>query len=665
MPFKCLRCKAEIESSYRACPHCGEAITEFTRRYTGQLIDGKYEIVDRLGAGGMGQVYKAEHKYLGATRVIKVIHANISESKDAHDRFLREARAATKIQHTNVAAMHDFSELPDGSCYMVSEYIDGENLAQRLRSRGTLAPRPAIRIAVQALHGLEAIHRAGIVHRDISPENLMITGDETVKIIDLGVAKVDDTSQTMETRTGIFVGKLRYASPEQLGFLGEGEKIDGRADLYALGMVLFELLTGRPPYEATSPHEYFLLHARQPDTPSIELPPEMPAREALQNALNRALARDRNQRFASAREFANALEEIERSLPDQRAMATMATPIDGDETFRQGTPPPLVDTLHRETVRTGTPEIPAQHQPTVRTNIPAAPAAAAAPTVLTPMPAPIAPPISTAPPVSRRSKGINPLVIVAIFFVLFGVVAAAGFLAWPRVKSLLNRPSTTEVAETTPPATTTTASPAEPPAKRAEASVNVVEPPPTATIIEPEPVTTTTAPPVLSQPVVVVTQPPPKKREVAVAPPPQREPERQPEPVRNDPPPRYSEPANLVTYTDGNDDGSNDAAMERLRAQVRGVTQIEVHGGAMHDQLTEAIKDQIPHLRIVGSAAVEIRFDGKMEFTGRGRKTREARATVYKNGRAIFRYELPNEVYRVGLPPAHAFARVLSDAFTE
>ncbi|HUP59057.1 MAG TPA: protein kinase [Thermoanaerobaculia bacterium] len=659
MPFHCLRCKAEIESTYRACPHCGEAITDFTRRYTSELLDGKYQIVERLGAGGMGQVYKAVHTYLGATRVIKVVHPHISESKDAHDRFLREARAATKIQHTNVAGMHDFSELPDGSHYMVSEYVDGENLAQRLRARGTLHPRQAVRIAIQALHGLEAIHRAGIVHRDISPENLMITADETVKVIDLGVAKVDDTSQTMETQTGIFVGKLRYASPEQLGFLPDGEKIDGRADLYALGMVLFELLTGRPPYEATSPHEYFRLHARQPETPNIELPAEMPARDALQNALNRALARDRNQRFSSAREFASALEEIDRSLPDQRAMPTVATPLDGDATMRQ-TPP--VDTLHRETVRTGASPTPSQVQATVRTNVPGAPAP---PTVLTPMPAPMPSAAAAGTPAPRRSKGINPLVVVGVFLVLFGIAAAAGVLLWPRVKTMLDRPQ--EVAQTET-VTTTTAAP-EPQSKVAEASVSVVTttsepapvPVPTATIIEripattttqaPSPITTTTATPLLTE---TIAPPPPKKRIVAPEPAPVRE-----EPVYQ------PAPSNLLTYIDGNDDGSNDDALERLRQQTRGVRQIEVHGGAMNDQLAEAIKDQLPHVRIMSSAPIEIRFEGKLEFTGRGRKTREARATVYKNGRPIFRYELPTEVYRVGLPPAHAFARVLSDAFEE
>src|SRR5687767_3409119 len=187
----------------------------------GDSLDGRYTILGQLGAGGMGEVYKATHNFLGATRVIKIIHPHISGRQDAHERFLREARIATKVQHPNVATLHDFASLPDGSHYMVWEFIDGENLAQRLRTRGTLPPRQAIRIIIQALHGLEAIHRAGIIHRDISPENVMLTSDDTAKIIDLGVAKLDDPTESAATRTGIFVGKLRYASPEQLGILGE------------------------------------------------------------------------------------------------------------------------------------------------------------------------------------------------------------------------------------------------------------------------------------------------------------------------------------------------------------------------------------------------------------------------------------------------------------
>ncbi|HKO02146.1 MAG TPA: protein kinase, partial [Thermoanaerobaculia bacterium] len=138
---QCLRCAAPLEADYKACPKCAEQITDFIRRYTDAPVDGKYKLIQRLGTGGMGEVYKVHHTFLGSDRVIKVIRSQISGSGDAHDRFLREARVATKVQHPNVATLHDFSALPDGAHYMVWEFIDGENLAQVLRRRGTLSPR--------------------------------------------------------------------------------------------------------------------------------------------------------------------------------------------------------------------------------------------------------------------------------------------------------------------------------------------------------------------------------------------------------------------------------------------------------------------------------------------------------------------------------------------
>jgi len=431
----------------------------------GEILDNRYEIVQRLGAGGMGEVYLATHTHLGSSRVIKVVHPHISGNTDARDRFLREARAATKVQHPNVATLHDFSTLDGGAHYMVWEYIDGENLAQKLRARGTIPPREAVRLVIQTLHGLEAIHRAGIIHRDISPENLMITrGDDTVKIIDLGVAKVED-SEVSQTRTGIFVGKLRYAAPEQLGFLPENEKVDARVDVYATAMVLVELITGRPPYEAKSPHEYFILHASQAPMKSVELPIELPGSAALQAVIAKALARDRKERYSSAREFALALEEIEKTLPNPRDMATMAMPLDGDETMKLGRK--TVDTLHRSTVITDSPTPP---PPPANAPLPVA-----APTVLTPLPQQQ---FTSQPP---KQGSFLPLLVIGIVVLLFAATAVGVYMLWPFGKG---KPDA-QVAETTTstqPATTTA------PAKVAEASVTV-------TSGTGDPITTTTAPP--------------------------------------------------------------------------------------------------------------------------------------------------------------------------
>ncbi len=310
MAFTCIACKREIDPSGRNCPHCGEPITDFLRTYMVELIDGKYRIIERLGRGGMGEVYKVLHTRLGAIRVIKTMRPHLMEDQSLHERFLREAKLATRIQHQNVAVLHDFSQLADNSLYMVWEYIEGTNLAAMVRREGRLKPRVAIDIAVQTLHGLEAIHEAGIIHRDISPENIMVfkepSGALRVKVIDLGIAKSEAVDGAV-TRTGMFVGKWKYASPEHLGFLPEGQGIDGRADLFSFGIVLYEMLSGRAPYEATTPGQYFILHSKETPNPVTLHNLSFPEAPGLEKILARALEKDREQRYATAKEFAKAL----------------------------------------------------------------------------------------------------------------------------------------------------------------------------------------------------------------------------------------------------------------------------------------------------------------------------------------------------------------------
>src|SRR6266849_477510 len=321
MAFSCIHCRSEIDPTFKACPFCGEPITDFLRKHLEEPVDGKYQLLSRLGVGGMGEVYKVLHVHLNAVRVIKLMRSAIANDKAAHDRFLREARLATRIQHPNVAALFDFAELDDGSFYMVWEFIEGTNLHELIESNGPLSPKYAAKLAVQALRGLDAIHRAGIVHRDISPENLMITrddeGQERVKIIDLGIAKTGGDEGDDKTATGMFVGKWKYCSPEHLGMLPEGQRIDGRADLYSFGIVLYEMLTGVPPFQADTPHAYLMLHSSEKPRALVEVNPSMPSSPALEALIFRALEKDRKKRFASAREFACATEEIEPSLNDQ------------------------------------------------------------------------------------------------------------------------------------------------------------------------------------------------------------------------------------------------------------------------------------------------------------------------------------------------------------
>lgn len=313
MAFFCIHCKSEVDPKFKACPYCGEAITDFLRRHLEAPIDGKYQILSRLGVGGMGEVYKVLHVHLNSIRVIKLMRANIATDPGAHERFLREARLATKIHHPNVATLFDFSTLDDSSFYMVWEYIEGINLHELISQRGPLSPSYAARLASQALMGLDAIHRAGIVHRDVSPENLMIARDdegvEHVKIIDLGIAKGAE-GEDNNTKTGMFVGKWKYCSPEHLGMLPPGERIDGRADIYSFGIVLYEMLTGVPPFQADTPHAYLLMHSQTQPRAIREANPLAASSPELEALVFRALAKDRNHRFATAREFGQALDAI-------------------------------------------------------------------------------------------------------------------------------------------------------------------------------------------------------------------------------------------------------------------------------------------------------------------------------------------------------------------
>lgn len=365
MAFFCINCKSAIETTFKACPFCGEPITDFLRRHLEEPIDGKYQIISRLGVGGMGEVYKVLHIHLNAIRVIKLMRPAIAGEENAHERFVREARLATRIQHPNVATLFDFSTLADGSYYMVWEFIEGTNLAEIIRARGSLSPRYTARLSAQALMGLDAIHKVGIVHRDVSPENMMITrdedGEERVKIIDLGIAKQWGDTTEDKTKTGMFVGKWKYCSPEHLGMLKKGERIDGRADIYSYGIVMYEMLAGIPPFVADTPHRYLMMHASENPRGFREVDRETNIAPELEAMVFRALEKDRDKRFATAREFARALDQLAPSLDDE-ARVPAAVPYADEPTAERaltsGVPGSMDETATRHGKKSITEETP-------------------------------------------------------------------------------------------------------------------------------------------------------------------------------------------------------------------------------------------------------------------------------------------------------------------
>jgi len=277
----------------------------------GVVLDGKYEMLGLLGAGGMGEVYKARHVHLNTFRCIKVMKPMLMADEIYRMRFLREARLATQIHHPNLAVVHDFSILDDGTSYMVTEYIDGTTLRQWSAQHGRFPLSLAAEVGVQVLAGLDHIHRRGLLHRDISADNIMLMYDSDdrliAKIIDLGVAK-DVSSNVDTTQSGMLIGNPKYMSPEQLGELAEGEQLDGRADLYCLGVVLYEMLLGVPPFVSKTPNGYIIKHLTEQPPPFRKADPNVDWPSGLETAVFKALEKDRRRRYLTAREFAQALE---------------------------------------------------------------------------------------------------------------------------------------------------------------------------------------------------------------------------------------------------------------------------------------------------------------------------------------------------------------------
>ena len=324
---KCPRCGTGIPASARFCGACGYAAA---RLVPGETLDGKYQILEKIGEGGMGEVYKARHLHLEEIRIIKVTKPDaLGEGRDPR-RFQEEARMATLVRHPNVAALYDFSRMLDGSYYMVWEFIDGVTLEEWMRRHGPLPADQALDVARQILAGLSEIHTQGIVHRDLSPDNILVRpgrdGRLVAKIIDLGIAKRVAAESLSMTGTGLFVGKLKYCSPEQAGALAEGKVLDGRSDLYSFGVVLYEMLAGRPPFEAQTPEAYLGKHLHSPAPPLDTSRLPVRSGPALSAIVRKALEKDRDKRFGSAREFAGALERASPEATEAFTPAALPLP---------------------------------------------------------------------------------------------------------------------------------------------------------------------------------------------------------------------------------------------------------------------------------------------------------------------------------------------------
>jgi eukaryotic-like serine/threonine-protein kinase len=262
------------------------------------IVDGRYRVIRRLGSGGMADVFEAEDQQLGRRVALKVLHPRFAEDAQFVERFRREASSAAGLAHPNVVAIFDRGEW-EGTSYISMELVEGRTLKEIIRGKGPAPPEAAVDITLQILRAARYAHKHGIVHRDIKPHNVLIDQDGRVRVTDFGIARAGTSDMT---ETGSIMGTAQYLSPEQ----AQGRPVDARSDLYAIGIVLYELLTGTVPFDAESPVTVALKQVNETPVPPRERVPEIPA--ALDAIVLRAMEKDPARRFADADEFIAALE---------------------------------------------------------------------------------------------------------------------------------------------------------------------------------------------------------------------------------------------------------------------------------------------------------------------------------------------------------------------
>ena len=292
-------------------------VKRFLANKSGGLIIGKYVILDRIGSGAMGRVYKAHHPMMERLVAIKVILPEITSNERAVSRFQREMKLVGRLDHPNVVRAFD-ADSAGGVLYIVMEYVNGQSLGQILQREGPLPPVDVVNYAAQAALGLGHAHSQGVVHRDVKPSNLLVNEDKQLKVLDLGLGVLmdADSSSTFATADGIAVGTIDYMSPEQAC----GQTVDGRSDLYSLGCAMYHLITGRQAFSGDSPIERLGKRIKGRPTPITDHRPDLPA--SLVGVLDRLMANNPNDRYQKAEEAAEALSALVRPKKSAAAKAS-------------------------------------------------------------------------------------------------------------------------------------------------------------------------------------------------------------------------------------------------------------------------------------------------------------------------------------------------------
>jgi eukaryotic-like serine/threonine-protein kinase len=283
----------------------GGSAAQNTLPSSGDVLAGKYRIVRVVGEGGMGIVYEARHARLGHRVAIKVLREKERQIDEFVQRFEREARAAARLKSPNTMRVHDVDQLSDGTPFMVMEYLEGVDLDTELGGRGRLPVEEAVGYVLQACSAVAEAHSFGIVHRDLKPHNLFLTGDDTVrhvKLLDFGISKIRDEGETSVTLTRSSLGTPLYMSPEQIR---SARNADARADIWSLGVILYELLTGKPPFDGEGPSGVIASITADPPVPPIELRPGLP--KTISDAVIKALEKNPANRFQTVADLAETL----------------------------------------------------------------------------------------------------------------------------------------------------------------------------------------------------------------------------------------------------------------------------------------------------------------------------------------------------------------------
>jgi predicted Ser/Thr protein kinase len=328
MALTCAGCGKTNLDLARQCYACGHALEGLgPNSMIGQTVLGNYRLVEVLGTGGMSVVYKAQHRVTEQEVAIKILPPDLAVYDDVKARFVEEARTLAKLEHPNIVGLFNFVEA-DGRLHLVMQYVQGRTFEQLIAERGRVPWPEAVTIILGVLEALVYAHGRGVVHRDIKPSNILVREDGQIKVMDFGIAKI--TNSTRLTATGQTMGTVRYMSPEQV----RGKELDGRSDLYSLGVTLYEALCGVTPFDGESHFEIMQKHLVQAIPPLSDHGVEVP--KPLETALLRALQKNLDQRYADARHFRKDLLPLAPKQPSTESAPTVAAEVTAEVRLPRG-----------------------------------------------------------------------------------------------------------------------------------------------------------------------------------------------------------------------------------------------------------------------------------------------------------------------------------------